>query len=224
MIVLDPLTGFLFLEGATLLLVILAGIIWVMTRRDLREQQGIRKVIDRLKKAGENHAGELNEILMEIQAFPEDKRREFLATIQALETALYHQIVKLFLQRDTALLGQIDQRVRELSKPYQELLANLPQREDPVMKETLDKAEREIDRLKMETEHLTRQLQVATATVETLSKEYARMFAAGRTQQDIEISRQKILDTLKRSAKHLTGSSENDEEDEDLVITLIDDK
>ncbi len=224
MIVLDPLTGFLLLEGAALLLVTLAGIIWIMTRRDLREQQGIRKVIDRLRKAGENHAGELNEILMEIQSFPEDKRREFLATIQALETALYHQIVKLFLQRDTTLLGQIDQRVRELSKPYQELLANLPQREDPVMKETLDKAEQEIDRLKRETEQLTRQLQVATATVETLSREYTRMFAADRTQQDIEASRQKILDTLKQSEHHLTGSSENDEENEDLVITLVDDR
>ncbi len=224
MIELDPLTWFLLLEGLVVLFIAVVTGIWFTTRRDIWEQQAVKKVIDRLKKASGDHARELAEILMAFQNLPDSKRQELSATIQILENTLYHQIMKLFLQRDTTLLGQIDQRVRELTKPYHELLQALPPGEDAELVENLTKAEEEIKRRKMETEQLAKQLQVAMTTVENLSREYTRMFAPDRTQEEMEASRQKILDTLKQSERHLAQSARAEEYDDDLLITLVDDR
>ncbi len=226
MIELNYLTLFLLLETLAALILVLVTVFWIITRRGSRETRAVKKLIDRLAKAGDGQSHELGEILKEIQTLPDDKRRDLVATIQALEKTLYHQIVKLFLQRDILLLGKIGDQIRDLSKPYHDLLRELPPREDPVLADTLDKAEEEIGRLKIETEQLANQLQVAMATIDDLSSEYTRMFAPDKTREEMEASRQKILDTLKQSEKHLEQSpaaaKEEEEDDDDLVITLVD--
>jgi len=222
MIQLDTLTLFLLLEAiAVLTLAVVIGI-WLLSRRKRRERQTVNNLINRLKKVEHGQCQELEESLREIQTLPDDKRRALIDEIMEREKALYRQIMKLFLERDLSLLGKLDERVRELTKPYHELLRDLPPGEDPATAVALAKAEEEIMRLKLETERLAEQLQVAVETIDDLSTEYTRMFAPDKTNEDMEASRRRILDTLRQNEHRLKHDPSHEQDHDDLEITLGD--
>lgn len=187
------------------------------SRRKRQERQAVGSLVKRLHKVEDDRSQELTEILQEICELAPDQLETVLKQIASHEKSLYQQIFRLFLNRDVQLLEQIDQRIREMSKPYHELLKNLPNQEDPALAEALQQAEQEIARLKIESEHLAEQLEVAMGTIEQVSAEYSNMFGQAKPPMELEAAQEKIRQTLRNAGHQLQQIQ--DEEDE-IVITM----
>lgn len=228
MIQIEPLTWLLVLEALGVVSAFAVVGIWLLSRRRNQEKKAVKQLIERLKKVESGQSQELGEILAEIQDLPQERRQILVDEIMEREKALYRQILKLFLERDISLLSKVDEGVRDITRPYQELLRDLPAGKDPELTAALAQAEGEISRLKAETQQLSEQLQVAMETVDNLSKEYTRMFAPDKTTEEMEASRHRILETLKQNENRLARHpveeppGETAFDDDDLIITVTD--
>ncbi len=205
--ILEALIGFSLFS--TVLLII-------FSRRKNQERQAVGKLIGRLRKIENDRLQELSDILNEIGHLAPDQLETLLEEIKQHEKTLYQQIFKLFLDRDVKLLGKIQQRIKDLSQPYHDLLKNLPQ-QGPDLSDELQQAQHEIQRLKAESDQLAKQLEVAMETIDRVSSEYTNMFGGGKSKEELEASRSKILQTLKDNERRINNIQEIDD---DIIITM----
>ncbi len=188
----------------------------IFSRRKNQERQAVGKLIGRLRKVENDRLKELSDILHEIGHLAPDELETLLEEIKQHEKALYQQVFKLFLDRDVKLLGKIQQRIKDLSQPYHDLLKNLPQ-QGPDLSDELQQAQHEIQRLKAESDQLAKQLEVAMETIDRVSSEYTNMFGGGKSKEELEASRSKILQTLKDNERRINNIQEIDDE---IIITM----
>jgi HPt (histidine-containing phosphotransfer) domain-containing protein len=128
-----------------------------------------------------------------------------LAEIDYQEKNLYQQIVKMFLGRDVALLQEIDKNVQALSEPFCKLLAQVAtvDKVDPAITTAIETANVEITRLRGESERLTEQLSMAMQTMDEVSSEYSKMFGASKDAEELDVSRERMLNTYKRAEEKM---------------------
>ncbi|HHJ40156.1 MAG: hypothetical protein AXA67_07365 [Methylothermaceae bacteria B42] len=206
--VLEALIGFSLFSSVLLI---------IFSRRKNQERDAVGKLINRLRKVENDRVQELSDILNEIGHLAPDQLETLLEEIKQHEKALYQQIFRLFLDRDVKLLGKIQQRIKDLSQPYLDLLKDLPQ-PVPDLSGELQQAQDEIKRLQAESEQLAKQLEIAMETIDRVSSEYTNMFGGGKSKEALEASRSKILQTLKDNERRINKIQQLD--DDEIIITM----
>ncbi len=206
--VLEALIGFSLFSSVLLI---------IFSRRKNQERDAVGKLINRLRKVENDRVQELSDILNEIGHLAPDQLETLLEEIKQHEKALYQQIFRLFLDRDVKLLGKIQQRIKDLSQPYLDLLKDLPQ-PVPDLSGELQQAQDEIKRLQAESEQLAKQLEIAMETIDRVSSEYTNMFGGGNSKEALEASRSKILQTLKDNERRINKIQQLD--DDEIIITM----
>jgi hypothetical protein len=115
-----------------------------------------------------------------------------LQQVNASERALFESVVRLFLKRELVLLNEIEQRIGELSEPYQNLLAT---RGGTAPVERLNESGQASQLVGLEriNQQLVRQLDNAMKTIDEMSAEYTRVFSGNQTALELENSSKKML-------------------------------
>ncbi|OQW75173.1 MAG: hypothetical protein BVN35_08695 [Proteobacteria bacterium ST_bin11] len=115
-----------------------------------------------------------------------------LQQVNASERALFESVVRLFLKRELVLLNEIEQRIGELSEPYQNLLAT---RGGTAPVERLNESGQTSQLVGLEriNQQLVRQLDNAMKTIDEMSAEYTRVFSGNQTALELENSSKKML-------------------------------
>ncbi len=207
-----------FAEAALLLLAVLGLVLHTWLRNQRQERQAAGRLIAQLQRAMPEHGENLQQLLEGFEQLPAEHQEDLIADLLARERRLYQQILNLFLSRDPRRLGHIESHIRALQEPYQQLLQSLPQAPAPAADpEALAEARARIRTLEAEVEQLADQLQVALETLDNLSSEYTRMFAPDRSREELEASRRRIMEALKRGEEKLRPPSP---EEDDFVIEV----
>ncbi|BCX87960.1 DNA-damage-inducible protein D [Methylomarinovum tepidoasis] len=216
----QTLTLAFLVESVALLLLVLGWILHTWLRHQRQETEAARRLISQVEKTAPDHSAALGELLAAFEQLPQDQQEALTGELIEREKALYHQILQLFLTRDSRRLGQLEGRIRALQEPYRQLLkevAAAPKPEaDP---RPLQEAQRRIEALQAETQQLADQLQTALETIDALSSEYTRMFAPDRSREELEASRRRIVEMLKRNEAR-TQPRPVTTEDDDLIIEV----
>jgi hypothetical protein len=115
-----------------------------------------------------------------------------LEQVNASERALFEGVIRLFLKRELVLLNEIEQRVGQLTEPYQNLLAT---RGAGAPVERLNDAGQssQLAGLERINQQLVRQLDNAMQTIDEMSAEYTRVFSGNQTALELENSSKKML-------------------------------
>ncbi|GAB4356455.1 MAG: hypothetical protein Kow0060_09130 [Methylohalobius crimeensis] len=218
MIQLDPVIALLIAEIlAGLALAALLGIGFLF-RREHRERHAVGHLIKRLKHATHGHSHRIGSILEQIHALPEDKREALIQETIQREQALYKQILQSFLQRDVTGLEQLGSQLQAYTEPYHRLLKEIPSGKNPSLGHELAEARDELARSRAENEQLADQLQVAMETISHLSSEYSRLFASERTAEELKVSSDRVINTLRANADRLTAQGEAPQAEETSIV------
>ncbi|BCX80473.1 DNA-damage-inducible protein D [Methylomarinovum caldicuralii] len=212
------LTLAFLVESVALLLLVLGWILHTWLRHQRQETEAARRLISQVEKAAPDHSAALGELLAAFEQLPQGQQEALIGELIEREKALYHQVLQLFLSRDSHRLGQLAGHIRALQEPYRQLLKEVAAAPKPEAdSRPLQEAQRQIEALQAETQQLADQLQTALETIDTLSAEYTRMFAPDRSREELEASRRRIVEMLKRNEAKMRPPQTLDD---DLIIEV----
>jgi hypothetical protein len=122
---------------------------------------------------------------------------QMLQKLSVHETTLIQRIIQMYLQRDPALLTDIDQLISNINQYYCQLLTQthpLESNSSQAEANASDTAQ-EVKTLNLEhvNELLIKQLDTAMHTIEDMSNEYTRVFSGNQTALELENSSKKML-------------------------------
>jgi len=206
MIQINPLFAILTIEAVTVLFLLLLVFLFFSAHRKTKAKNAAGTLIQKVNECEGARTEELGNRIAEASGMDRGKLTAALTDITDKERILYRQIIKLFLNRDTALLTEIDQRVHGISEPYCTLLEE--SRLESVESDLADQQENETlkvenHRLQQEVESLSNQLSTVMIAMDEVSIEYTKIFQGSKSVEELEISRQKILGTYKNAEKNL---------------------
>lgn len=214
------LTLAFLVESVALLLLVLGWILHTWLRHQCQETEAARRLVSQVEKTAPDHSAVLGELLVAFEQLPQGQQEALIGELIEREKALYHQILQLFLTRDSHRLGQLADRIRALQEPYRQLLKEVAAAPKPASDpRPLQEAQRQIEALQAETQQLADQLQTALETIDALSSEYTHMFAPGRSREELEASRRRIVEMLKRNDARMRARSDA-VSDDDLMIEV----
>ncbi len=206
MIELDSALIVLMVEALAVLVVMASSALFFSAKRKSRERAAAHELISRLEDAEAKRSKKLGELIKENCDIDNEKLREVLQEIRDCEHALYQQILHIFLQRDVALLKEIDRYINKLAMPYCKILQEATATADPSGGQELEQARLEIGRLKKEGKQLGDQLQTAMQTMDEISAEYTRVFSGKQTELELENSSKKMLKIFADAEKSIRDS------------------
>jgi hypothetical protein len=119
---------------------------------------------------------------------------------------LYQQIIRIFLNRDATVLGDIDQQIDKISEPYCKMLSYSSGSKDDTDK--VKQQEQENDQLTRENERLGEQLTIAMNTMDEISAEYTRVFSGTQTELELENSSKKMFSIFQQASQKIKASTE----------------
>ncbi|MEE9398521.1 MAG: hypothetical protein V3V31_16100, partial [Methylococcales bacterium] len=196
MIQINPLYAILTIEAVTVLFLLLVIFLFFSAHRKTKANNAAGTLIQKVNENEAVRTEALGNRIAEASGMDRGKLNTALVEITDKEKTLYRQIIKLFLNRDTALLTEIDQRVQGISEPYCALLEesrlesaktySANQQEDEALKV-------ENHRLQQETERLANQLSTVMTAMDEVSTEYTKIFQGSKSVEELETSRQKML-------------------------------
>jgi len=168
--------------------VLLAGILFFMSRKKQnREIEAIDKFISKFDEQMFLKNQPLEQLLTDNCGLDKQAIDNVLHEVSESERALLHSVIQFFLHREMALLSQIDQKIGQLSAPYQRLLSDVAAgktKPDPTMSPP------GLERINAQ---LVLQLDTAMKTIDEISAEYSRVFAGHQSQLELENSSKKML-------------------------------
>lgn len=206
MIEFDSALIILMAEALAALLVLAVVALFIVARKRKKEHAAAKELINRLEEAEIGRIKKLGSLIQEHCVIDDDKLRGILKEISQCERTLYQQVLQIFLQRDVAVLQDIDRYVNKLSVPYCQLLQESNSLEAPVNQEELEHARERISRLKKEGAMLSEQLQKAMQTMEEISNEYTRVFSGTQSELELNNSSKKMM-SIFHQAEHTIRSS-----------------
>ncbi len=206
MIQINPLYAILTIEAVTVLFLLLVIFLFFSAHRKTKANNAAGTLIQKVNENEAVRTEALGNRIAEASGMDRGKLNTALVEITDKEKTLYRQIIKLFLNRDTALLTEIDQRVQGISEPYCALLEesrlesaktySANQQEDEALKV-------ENHRLQQETERLANQLSTVMTAMDEVSTEYTKIFQGSKSVEELETSRQKMLGIYKNTEEDL---------------------
>ncbi|MGH8548926.1 MAG: hypothetical protein ACRERU_10065 [Methylococcales bacterium] len=191
------------LIGATLLI---AAVAVFIVRRRARERNAAGQFISHLKQAEAGRSQRLGETISEACDLEQEQLEAVLSEVSSCEKSLYRKVVQMFLNRDAVLLNGIDQCIQALTKPFCRLLSEVSEksRDDPELAAAMESAKAEIERLKQESQRLSKQLSMAMETMDEISSEYTKLFASSKEAEELDMSRKRMLNTYIRAEQRMT--------------------
>lgn len=216
MIELDSALIIIMAEALAVLVLLAVMSLFFLTRRKNRERAAADELISRLEAAEIKRNRKLGELIGENCEIDSEKLQDILHEIRDCEHALYQQILKIFLQRDVALLKEIDRAINKLATPYCRILQESNGMAGSGNESELEQAREQISLLKKEGRQLSEQLQTAMQTMDEISAEYTRVFSGKQSELELENSSKKMLKifheaetTIRESFKELGKTGED---------------
>jgi len=205
MVELHPLAALLTAE---LIVVLVLAVVFFLIgaskkRRTAHDQAD--DLVERIVNDEESHLTDLASGLSESGAIlPESSRQQVVEAVSQQEKALYRHVIQAFLTGDAARLGDLDRYVRGISEPYCQLIQELIQRSrecDPAeLVARIADLETQVQEARTESAQLREELSQSLATLDEVSKEYAKMFGDKHTAADLHASRLRMLDRFREAA------------------------
>ncbi|MGZ4959147.1 MAG: hypothetical protein ACXV7J_07840 [Methylomonas sp.] len=194
MMTLDATLVILLVEALVAMILLCLAIFFISRGRRSKEMVEIEQFIGRLDEEEAVKAKLLESILIENCGIDRNTAAVTLKEVSDAERALLQRIIQLFLQRETALLGEIDQLIANLSDPYCKLLA--AGASSPSVASTASGSEtmssNKAAGLERINQQLVRQLETAMKTIDEITAEYTRVFSGNQTALELENSSKKM--------------------------------
>ncbi len=195
MTALDSALVILLVEGLVVMVVFGLTVFFISRNRRSKEMGEIERFINQLAEEEALKGKLLENILIENCGIDSDTAAVVLREVGNAERALLQRIIQLFLQRDPALLSEIDQLIANLSDPYCKLLAGGPPstaRGAIAANAPETAANNKVAGLERINQQLVRQLETAMKTIDEITAEYTRVFSGNQTALELENSSKKM--------------------------------
>lgn len=187
MMTLDTALVIIMAEALAVLILLLAGQIFMSRQKRKKEMQAIDSFIDKFNDQASFKNQPLHQLLSETCGLNDDTVEQTLKDVSESERALMQIVIKLFLQREMSLLHQIEKRIDNLSLPYFDLLTNL---HSATASQPAVDPKQGLERINQQ---LVQQLDTAMQTIDEITAEYTRVFSGNQTALELENSRKKML-------------------------------
>lgn len=188
----DSVVVILAAEALAFLALLVAALFFTSRNRRGKEMAHINRFISELEEQATVKNRRLEQFLSESCSLPDAEIEQVLREVNTAERALFKEIIRLFLKREMVLLQEIEQRIGQLTLPYQNLLnnaGNLSPESAASESPQLNK-QAGLERINQQ---LVRQLDTAMKTIDEMSAEYTRVFSGNQTALELENSSKKML-------------------------------
>lgn len=187
----DPVVVILAMEALAVFTLLGVVLFFVARNRRGREIAEIDRFISELEEQTFVKNRWLEQFLGENCSMSPADIESLLQEVNASERALFQDVIRLFLKRELALLNEIEQRIGELTEPYQNLLANHGGGSAAAANGAQSPSQQAgLERINQQ---LVRQLDTAMKTIDEMSAEYTRVFSGNQTALELENSSKKML-------------------------------
>jgi hypothetical protein len=202
----SSLVAVFMVEGLAGAMLLIAGIAVYIIRRRARERNAAGQFIRYIKEAEVDRSKLLEKSISESCDLEQQQLDAVLSEVNSCEKSLYRKVVQMFLNRDAILLNGIDQSIQALTAPFCRLLSEVSEksRDDPELAFAMESATAEIERLKQESQRLSKQLCMAMETMDEISSEYTKLFASSKEAEELDMSRKRMLNTYIRAEQRMT--------------------
>lgn len=202
----SSLVAVFVVEGLAIAMLFIVGIAVLIVRRRAREQNVAGQFISHLKQAEAGRSKLLGKTISESCDLEQDQLEVVLSEVGSCEKSLYRKVVQMFLNRDAVLLTGIDQSIQALTIPFCRLLSEVSEksRDDPELAAAMESARAEIERLRQESQRISKQLSMAMETMDEISSEYSKLFASSKEAEELDMSRKRMLNTYIRAEQRMT--------------------
>lgn len=222
MIQLDSLILAFLVEAIAGLLLLVAVTWFFYYHNKKKDRSAAINLINELKKNEGARNQDLTNIMADAGACNQESFENLVTEVANCERTFYRHIVKMFLDRDSSMLAEVDKRVQALSEPYCAFITQIAENTDadPATAEAIETANSEIDRLTSDTRRLSEQLSITLETMNNVSSEYANMFGGTKEAEELERSRKKMLSFYKNAENRISHALHADllvPSDENLV-------
>lgn len=198
MMALDSALVILMAEAlAVMVLLALAMFFWSRSKRG-KELAEVDRFITQMADEVELKNRLLEEILVKNCGVDGKAAAVTLQEVGEAERALMQRVIQMFLQRDPALLSEIDQLIANLSDPYCKLMAGGDDVKagavsgGSVASGTGEVGNKKVAGLEHINQQLVRQLDTAMQTIDEITSEYTRVFSGNQTALELENSCKKM--------------------------------
>lgn len=199
------LTFILLLElTGGLLFGIVLYLAWVIRRKN-HDQAAVRNFIERLKETESQRIEELKQRLQGLTNVSDEQLSQVLEEFSLQEKTLYKQVIEVFLHRSMDSVMAISSRVKAITEPFCKLLTDAKGVDESVLRD-MKKARKLIEeqtarmkQLRFESSQLGEQLSTALETLDEVSSEYAKMFGASKSAEELDASQKKMLNTFRQA-------------------------
>lgn len=185
---LDTALAILSLEALGVLTLACAGFFLIARNKRNTEIQAIDDYITQLNENASSKNQPLDHLLSNKCGLDRATVDTALQDITDSEKALLQIIIKLFLQREIGLLGEIDEKISNLSEPYCQLLSKM--HPGSAIASTSISNDQGLEFINQQ---LVRQLNTAMQTIDDITAEYTRVFSGNQTGLELENSRKKMM-------------------------------
>lgn len=196
MMELDSALVILMAEVLVVMIALALTLFFIGRNRRNKELAEIEQFINRMGDEELLKSRLLETILIENCGVDGDAAAVTLREVSNAERALLQRIIQLFLERNTALLTEIDQLIANLSDPYCKLLAGgsatVTGGGAGAASGKGSGADNKIAGLERVNQQLVRQLDTAMKTIDEITAEYTRVFSGNQTALELENSSKKM--------------------------------
>lgn len=194
MMELDSALVIVMAEVGVVMMALALTVFFISRNRRNKELAEIEQFINRMGDEELLKSRLLETILIENCGVDGGAAAVTLREVSDAERALLQRIIQLFLERNPALLTEIDQLIANLSDPYCKLLAG-GSATGSVSGATSGTGEGEgkkVAGLERINQQLVRQLDTAMKTIDEITAEYTRVFSGNQTALELENSSKKM--------------------------------
>ncbi|WP_446810064.1 hypothetical protein ACH50O_00220 [Methylomonas sp. 2BW1-5-20] len=181
-------------EALAFLTLLVIVLFFISRNRRGKEMAEIDQFITELEEQAIVKSRWLEQFLEESCGLTPAEIEPLLQEVNASERALFEGVIRLFLNRELVLLNEIEQRVGQLTEPYQNLLATRGTAAPaPVERANESGQSNQLAGMERINQQLVRQLDNAMKTIDEMSAEYTRVFSGNQTALELENSSKKML-------------------------------
>ncbi|MDD1622308.1 MAG: hypothetical protein LUQ11_12595 [Methylococcaceae bacterium] len=196
MMELDSALVILMAEVLVVMIALALTLFFIGRNRRHKELAEIEQFINRMGDEELLKSRMLETILVENCGIDGDAAAMTLREVSDAERALLQRIIQLFLERNPALLSEIDQLIANLSDPYCKLLAGgsatVTGGGTGAASGSGSGVDNKIAGLERINQQLVRQLDTAMKTIDEITAEYTRVFSGNQTALELENSSKKM--------------------------------
>lgn len=206
MIELNSIMVVFMAEAVLALFLLIFALLLFSRKKAMGAQEASGKVIDKLQDTESIKAEKLRTLISAHCNIDANLLNELLAEVKTSERHLYQQIIRMFLNRDSKVLEEIDQQIDKISESYCKILTHSSG--GVADADEANRQELKNDQLVSENERLGEQLTIAMNTMDEISAEYTRVFSGTQTELELENSSKKMFAIFQQAGQKIKTATE----------------